>query len=80
MCRLRRFGACPAPGQAGPHVVSERDSKSIIRQWDREIEAEIRRETARQQDGPWKAVVWGGLWCLWLGLLFGVIALIKPLH
>jgi hypothetical protein len=67
-------------GEAGPYIVSERDSKRIIRQWEREIDAELRREAARNRDGPWKAVLWGALWCLWLGLLFGVIALIKPLH
>ena len=67
-------------GGAGRHIVSERDTKRIIRQWDREIEDELRRDALRRQDGPWKAVVWGALWCLWLGLLFGVIALIRPLH
>ena len=37
--------------------MSERDSKNIIRQWDREIEAELRRDAARaREDGPWKAV------------------------
>ena len=61
--------------------MNKRDSKGIIRQWDREIEAEIRREAARQRDkGRWKAVVWGALWCLWLGLLFGLIATVKSLH
>ena len=61
--------------------MSERDSKGIIRQWNREIEADLRRDAAREQgDGPWKAVAWGALWCLWVGLLFGVIALIRPLH
>jgi len=63
------------------HIVSERDTRTIIRQWEREIDAELRREAAREQeDGRWKAVVWGALWCLWLGLLFGVIATIKSLH
>ncbi|HEX6442126.1 MAG TPA: hypothetical protein VF007_08070 [Stellaceae bacterium] len=62
--------------------MSERDSKSIVRQWDREIEAELRREAdARARgEGPWKAVVWGALWCLWLTVLFAAVALIKPLH
>jgi hypothetical protein len=61
--------------------VSERDSKSIVRQWNREIEAELRREAARAgNDGPWKAVVWGALWCLWIALLFGAVVLIRPLH
>ena len=58
--------------------MSERDTRTIIRQWEREIDAEQLREAARgQDDGPWKAVVWGALWCLWVGLLFGIIALIK---
>ena len=60
--------------------MTQGDSKRIIRQWDREIEDELRRDALRRQDGPWKAVVWGALWCLWLGLVFGVIALIRPLH
>jgi hypothetical protein len=54
--------------------VAQHDSKRIIRQWDREIEDEIRRETARNASGPWKAVVWGGLWVLWLALLAALIA------
>lgn len=75
----RRFGApTGVRGTAGPHIVSDRDSKTIIRQWDREIEAELRREAARARDnGPWKAVVWGALWCLWLGLLLGIIAVVR---
>jgi hypothetical protein len=65
-------------GGQGRHIVSERDTRTIIRQWEREIDAEQGREAARgQHDGPWKAVVWGALWCLWVGLLFGIIALIK---
>lgn len=67
-------------GQAGRtgRTVSERDSKRIIRQWDREIEDEIRREAARQHgDRPWRAVVWGVLWVLWLTLLAALIVQIK---
>ena len=58
----------------------EPDTKHIIRQWDREIEDETRRLTARKDEGPWRAVVWGGLWLLWLGLVFGFIGLLRPLH
>jgi len=73
---LRHFGAKPA----GPATV-EPDSKHIIRQWNREIEDETRRLAARgKDDGPWRAVVWGGLWLLWLGVLLGLIGLLKPLH
>jgi hypothetical protein len=54
--------------------VSEHHSKRIIRQWDREIEDEIRREATRNAaGGPWKAVVWGVLWVFWLGLLLLLI-------
>lgn len=59
--------------------MSDHHSKRIIRQWDREIEDEIRREAARHATGgPWKVVVWGVLWVLWLGLLLLLIAHIKP--
>jgi hypothetical protein len=60
--------------------VTQGDSKRIIRQWDREIEDEIRREAARNAaGGPWKAVAWGALWVLWLGLLAALIAHTKAL-
>jgi hypothetical protein len=58
----------------------EPDTKHIIRQWDREIEDETRRQAARKDEGPWRAVVWGGLWLLWLGVLLGLIGLLRPLH
>ena len=55
--------------------MSEHDTKRIIRQWDREIEDEIRRNATRNAaNGPWKAVVWGALWLLWLGLLVALLA------
>lgn len=58
--------------------MSERDSKSIIRQWDREIEDEIRREAARPgSDGPWTIVGWAAVWLLWLGLLVALIVYIR---
>ncbi len=61
-------------------AVTQEDSKRIIRQWDREIEDEIRREAARSAaGGPWKAVAWGALWVLWLGLLAALIAHTKAL-
>ncbi len=60
--------------------MSERDTKRIVRQWDREIEDEIRRAAARDADnGPWKAGVWGALWVLWLGLLVALLAHTKSL-
>ena len=61
--------------------MTERDSKRIARQWNREIEEEIRRKAAGDQvDGPWKGVVWGALWLLWLALLVALIAHIKALQ
>ena len=56
----------------------ERDSKRIIRQWDREIEDEIRRETHR--DGRWKLVGWGAIWLLWLVVLIAVVGHLKALR
>jgi hypothetical protein len=53
----------------------QRDSKRIARQWDREIEDEIRREAS----GPWKAVGWAGLWVLWLALLVALIVRTRAL-
>ena len=50
--------------------MTQRDSERIARQWNREIEDEIRREAARAAGaGRWKAVSWAGLWLLWLALL-----------
>ena len=60
--------------------MTTRDSKRIARQWDREIEDEIRREAARQDaGGPWKAEAWAGLWLLWLALLVALVGHIKSL-
>jgi hypothetical protein len=59
--------------------VSEHDSKHIIRQWDREIEDELRREAARRHNGPWKAVGWTALWVLWLLLLAALVGHVKSL-
>jgi len=75
MAGLRRFGAAAA-GRAGiGHAVTDHHTKHIIRQWDREIEDELRREAARNAaGGPWKAVVWAALWLLWLGLLVLLLA------
>jgi hypothetical protein len=62
-------------------TVTEHDTKRIVRQWNREIEDETRRLAQRaKDDGPWKLVVWTGLWFLWLGLLLGLVSLIRPLH
>jgi hypothetical protein len=78
MAGPRRFGAFARASGIG-HV-TEHDSKRLARQWNREIEDEIRREAARNvASGPWKAVVWGALWVLWLGLLLALVAHTKTL-
>ena len=58
----------------------ERDSKRIVREWDREIEAETRRLASRQDDGPWKILVWVLLEALWLIALVVGLGLITRLH
>lgn len=61
--------------------MTEHDSKRIIRQWNREIEDEIRRDTPRDADnGPWKAVSWAALWLLWLGALVALVSQLKGLR
>lgn len=73
---LRHFGAKPAG-----YAMAERETKHIIRQWNREIEDETRRLAARGKDaGPWRALVWGAMWLLWLGALLALIGLMRPLH
>ena len=57
----------------------QHDSKRIIRQWDREIEDEIRRERARRDAAArWKPVVWTALWVLWLALVVALAAHAGP--
>jgi hypothetical protein len=61
--------------------VRQRESERIARQWNREIDDEIRRETARDPgDGPWKGVAWCALWLLWLALLVALILHIQTLR
>src|SRR5260370_42052076 len=58
----------------------ERDSKRIAREWKREIEAEMRRLAARQDEGRWRIVVWAVLEGIcWAGLVV-VVGLITRLH
>jgi hypothetical protein len=57
----------------------EADPKRIVREWNREIEAEIRR-AAGQDHGPWKIVVWASLAILWFVALFVVIYLFERLQ
>ncbi len=58
----------------------EADPKRIVREWNREIEDEMRRLAARRDDGPWKIVVWVVLEVLWFVALFAVLGLITRLH
>ncbi len=49
-------------------------SKRIVRQWKREVEDEVRRESQRRDAAqPWRAVVYSALWLLWLVLLAGLL-------
>jgi heme/copper-type cytochrome/quinol oxidase subunit 3 len=50
----------------------EAEAKRVVREWNREIEAEIRRE-ARRDDGSWKIVVWVVLEVLWFVALFAML-------
>ena len=54
----------------------ETDHNRIVREWNREIEAEIRRD-ARHDDGPWKIIVWVALEVLWFLTLFAVLGLFE---
>ena len=58
----------------------EADPKRIVREWNREIEDEMRHLAARRDDGPWKIVVWVVLEVLWFVALFAVLGLITRLH
>ena len=61
--------------------MAEQETKHIIRQWNREIEDETRRLAAPgKNEGPWRVVVWGAVWVLWLGGLVALISFMKPLH
>jgi hypothetical protein len=63
--------------------VSDSDSKDIVRRWNREIEADIRRHEAvahRDREGPWKVVAWVALWIAWLALLAVILMHVKALH
>ena len=57
----------------------EADAKRVVREWNREIEAEIGRE-ARRGDGPWKIVVWVALEVLWFVALFAILGVFNRAH
>jgi hypothetical protein len=58
----------------------ERDSKHIVREWNREIEAEMRLLAARRDDGKWKIVVWAVLEVIWLAGLVLMLGMLTRLH
>lgn len=45
------------------------DPKYIVREWNREIEAEDRRRAAARDSGRWKIVIWLALEFLWCAAL-----------
>jgi hypothetical protein len=57
----------------------EADAKRVVREWNRQIEAEIARE-ARQDDRPWKIVVWVTLEVLWFVALFAMLGVFTRAH
>lgn len=61
-------------------MTAEHDSKRIVRQWNREIEAENRRLGERRDQGPWRGVVWAALWLLWLLAIGALVSMLRPLH
>jgi hypothetical protein len=58
----------------------ERDSRRIAREWNREIETEIGRLAARQDQGWGRAVVWTVLELVWLVAIFAVLGVFSRLH
>jgi hypothetical protein len=58
----------------------ERKSRRIAREWNREIEAEIRRRAARQDEGWGRVVVWTVLELVWLAAVFVVLGVFSRLH
>lgn len=56
------------------------DPKQIAREWNREIEAELRRLAERSDPGQWRILVWLLLWFLWCGLLLAMSVWLKPLQ
>jgi hypothetical protein len=62
------------------YLSMERDSKRIAREWNREIEAEMRRIAARKDDGKWKFVVWTLLEAIWLVGLVLMVGFLTRLH
>jgi hypothetical protein len=58
----------------------ERDSRRIVREWNREIEAEIRRHAAQRDKGWGQVVVWTVMELVWLVAVFAVLGAFSRLH
>jgi hypothetical protein len=58
----------------------ERDSRCIAREWNREIETEISRLAARQDEGWGRVVIWTVLELVWLVAIFAVLGVFSRLH
>jgi hypothetical protein len=58
----------------------ERDSRRIAREWNREIEADIRRLAARRDEGWGRVVIWTLLELVWLVAVFAVLGVFSRLH
>jgi hypothetical protein len=58
----------------------ERDSRRIVREWNREIEAEIRRRAAQRDKGWGRVVVWTVMELVWLVAVFAVLGVFSRLH
>ena len=58
----------------------ERETRRIAREWNREIEAEIRRLAARQEEGWGRVVVWAVLELVWLVAVFVALGVFSRLH
>ena len=58
----------------------ERESRRIAREWNREIEAEIRRLDARHEQGWGRVVVWTVLELVWLVAVFVALSVFSRLH
>jgi hypothetical protein len=75
---------CSSLSIGGPASIKngsmERDSKRVVREWNREIDAEKRRLPPRQDDRRWKIVVWVLLEATWLAALVVVLGLFTRLH
>jgi hypothetical protein len=71
-----------SPGHAAVRAgeMSEHDPKRIAREWNREIDREIRRFAQMREDGKWKIVVWVALALLWFAALFVGLSLVRSLQ